>query len=250
MDSPYIAEDNWMSCDDSKYCTTKKEKQGSIHSRYSTCMNDDNYDYAIELKLDDEYRQAADALPGISELDILDDDDLLVLLDKHTSFQSRRVTLSAAIEHGKVKEFIRQSLSSISPNRRIGEDSIVNEVPSPLQGSPANNRDIENGMDSRNDIDGNEVEIPPIIPHHQSPLQPLSARRMTPIRIPGSSPENPEKSDLSRNHDKGWSLTAVWNATVQSVRPVSQRIMAAGAIIIGTESLNPMYLCMNIHMYI
>jgi hypothetical protein len=173
MDSPFIAEDNWISCDDSKYTSFQKEMHGSVHSRYSTCMNDDNYDYAIELKLDDEYRQAADALPNISELDI-DDDKLLVLLDKHTSFPTRRFTLSTAIEHGKIKEYIRQSLS-LSANRR-SEDSIVSEVPSPLQ-SPEHH-DIEEGFDDVDDVDENEFEnVPLTTPTRQSPLQPLSPSR-------------------------------------------------------------------------
>jgi hypothetical protein len=237
MDSPFIAEDNW-SHDDSKYTSFTKEMQGSVHSRYSTCMNDDNYDYAIELKLDDEYRQAADALPNISELDI-DDDHLLVLLDKHTSFPTRRVTLSSAIEHGKIKEYIRQSLS-LSPNRR-SEDSIVNEVPSPLQSPDCH--DIEEGFDNdndnENDRDENEFEtIPLTTPNHHSPLQPLSATRVTPLRSP--LPAKPKNTDLfSYSVYKTWSLSGVWNATVKTIRPVSQRIMAAGADIINREPLNP-----------
>jgi hypothetical protein len=238
MDSPFIAEDNW-SHDDSKYTSFRKEMQGSVHSRYSTCMNDDNYDYAIELKLDDEYRQAADALPNISELDI-DDDHLLVLLDKHTSFPTRRVTLSSAIEHGKIKEYIRQSLS-LSPNRR-SEDSIVNEVPSPLQSPDCH--DIEEGFDNdndrdENDRDGNEFEtIPLTTPNHHSPLQPLSATRVTPLRSP--LPAKSKSTDLfSYSIYKTWSLSGVWNATVKTIRPVSQRIMAAGADIINREPLNP-----------
>lgn len=52
--------------------------------RPSTALNEDDYDYAIELTPDDEYRQAAEALHSVSDFD----DEDLFLGTSHSRYKS------------------------------------------------------------------------------------------------------------------------------------------------------------------
>ena len=120
-------------------------KQG----RQSTCLNDDDFDYAIELKLDDEYRQAAHALPSIAELEDLEDDDLLIMLDdRKQSVEiglNRRLSSTQPTQRKSIVEYLRGSLSlsptgsrsRITKDRKLSDDGdistcVIDVVPSPL----------------------------------------------------------------------------------------------------------------------
>ena len=123
-----------MPYDDEEYFTVER---GNMN-RHSTCMNDDDYDYAIELKMDDEYRQAANALPSIAELDDVDDDDLLIMLDEKRQSISCSLS-SASVSPSGIVKYIRDSLSlspSVSTSNRMSnlrDSCVIHVVPSPLR---------------------------------------------------------------------------------------------------------------------
>lgn len=116
MDSSHdIEQENWMQYDDQEYNDIERLETG----RQSTCMNEDNYDYAIELNRDDEYRQAADALPNIAELDDVNDDDLLIFLDEKRQSVSGTLVAASPKRHGLVQQ-MRESLLLLQPRRKGG----------------------------------------------------------------------------------------------------------------------------------
>ena len=126
MDSSHdIEQENWMQYDDQEYNAIERLETG----RQSTCMNEDNYDYAIELNRDDEYRQAADALPNIAELDDVNDDDLLIFLDEKRQSIGGTLVAASPKRHGLVQQ-MRESLLLLQPRRKGGHIGTENDCES------------------------------------------------------------------------------------------------------------------------
>ena len=145
-----------MPYDEQEYFTVEKRDP----SRLSSCMNDDDYDYAIELRMDDEYRQAADALPNIAEVADVDDDELLVLLDERRQEVVTESSTKGLQQRRGIVKFIRESLSMHSMRRdstysfnsyQAGNGNrVLSVIPSPIRLSDQN--DIEEGeIDSSHD---------------------------------------------------------------------------------------------------
>ena len=288
MDSPSAEEESWMPYDNQEYFTVQR---GRKQSRTSTCLNDDDYDYAIELKLDDEYRQAADALPSIAELEDLEDDDLLIILDeKRQSFdmglnRGASMSVSHSPKLSGIVKYMRESLS-ISPSsstrrkttekREYGnaasDSCVINVVPSPLRGANLSEEESIRDSDSQRMLLHGTGHSP--ILNNDSKLRALSPKRVTPLRsgptytadqisrspVDHSSDASQNKDDriqimnqelkegliqnqnmeLNGDSDQRWSLTALWNATKESTRPLSLRLAAASARLLRSkESLNP-----------
>lgn len=126
MDSSHdIEQENWMQYDDQEYNAIERLETG----RQSTCMNEDDYDYAIELNRDDEYRQAADALPNIAELDDVDDDDLLIFLDEKRQSVGGTLVDASPKRHGLLQQ-MRESISLLQPRRKGGHIGTNNDCES------------------------------------------------------------------------------------------------------------------------
>ena len=288
MDSPSAEEESWMPYDNQEYFTVQR---GRKQSRTSTCLNDDDYDYAIELKLDDEYRQAADALPSIAELEDLEDDDLLIILDEKRQSFDMGLNRGASMSSGQspklngIVKYLRDSLS-ISPSsstrrktivkREYGnaasDSCVINVVPSPLRGTPVSEGESKGASESHRVILHSTEHSP--MQNNDSKLRALSPKRVTPLRsgpiytadqmsrstvdhsckvtqdsddrIQIPTQDSNEKliqdqnMELNGETDQRWSLTALWNATKESTRPLSLRLAAASARLLRSkEPLNP-----------
>ena len=218
MDSPSAEEESWMPYDNQEYFTVQR---GGMQGRTSTCLNDDNYDYAIELKLDDEYRQAADALPSIAELEDLEDDDLLIILDEKRQScdvglsRGGSMSMSQSPQLKGIVKYLRDSLS-ISPSfssrrqtvekRQIERDEdnmcIIDVVPSPLRDVPESVTESNRGSNTK-DITSQNTDITHSpAPNSESKLRALSPKRMTPLRsvaLNGTDQMNKSLIDHSYN---------------------------------------------------
>jgi hypothetical protein len=151
MDSSFnVRQESWMPYDEQEYFTVEKRDP----SRLSSCMNDDDYDYAIELKMDDEYRQAADALPNIAEVADVDDDELLVLLDERRQENAAESSNNELPQRRGIVKYIRESLSmngtrrdsrySFDNYQTENDNRVLSVIPSPLR--PSDQNDIEEGV--------------------------------------------------------------------------------------------------------
>ena len=225
-----------MPYDDEEYFTVER---GNMN-RHSTCMNEDDYDYAIELKMDDEYRQAADALPSIAELDDVDDDDLLIMLDEKRQSISDSLS-SASVSPSGIVKYIRDSFS-LSPsvstsNRRsdLRDSCVINVVPSPLRALKG--VDIELGGIS----DGRSPSK--LIPKSSTSLTALSPKRKTPLFYETSlSPSAENVPKISELDVERWSLSSIWAAGKEATRPISitlQKVAASARALTSKEPLNP-----------
>jgi hypothetical protein len=241
--TPNGVEDSWAQFDNAEYYIVSGKQSG----RHSTCLNEDDYDYAIELKLDDEYRQAANAVPDINEFDDLDDEEIMIILDERNKIvtENRRRS-SANFKEVGIAKYMRNSLSlspfkSPSPSKRQGgggysredtEESVIHEQSSPLQKLLESDiEDIETG-----EISSKATESPC--------LKPLSHTRVTPLRGDPGPRETTVGPRESNESGKRWTLSSV----LSSVRPISLRLLSVTGIITGKEPLNPVTVLFEPHL--
>ena len=206
-----IDEANWLQCDEQEYSAGV----ATLHmARQSTCMNEDDYDYAIELSRDDEYRQAADALPNIAELDDVDDDDLLIFLDDKRQSVNEELVSASPKYHGLIKH-IRESLSLLQPRRKDGPN---NETKIDCESNTCRLDQRESDC-SEIDMLGSSYQSDPIgtrqpISDAPSPrwMSPSSKLSDTSCKLEAGlldDPPSPKKSNT-------WLLSSIWEAKAVS----------------------------------
>ena len=225
-----------MPYDDEEYFTVER---GNMN-RHSTCMNDDDYDYAIELKMDDEYRQAANSLPSIAELDDVDDDDLLIMLDEKRQSISCSLS-SASVSPSGIVKYIRDSLSlspSVSTSNRMSnlrDSCVIHVVPSPLRSLKSVDIELAGINDGRSPSK--------LTPGSNNSFKALSPKRKTPLfyepSLSSSAANVPKTSELDVER---WSLSSIWAAGKEATRPISltlRKVAASARALTSKEPLNP-----------
>ena len=208
MDSSHdIDQENWMQYDDQEY----NPNEGLNVGRQSTCMNEDDYDYAIELKRDDEYRQAADALPNIAELDDVDDDELLVFLDEKRQSVIRTPLTASPKNLGLVRR-MRESLSLLQPRPRGG----------PNDGSNTCRLDQQERDCSVNGIEQSSINRSPLVDVRQSMMDVSSSPKLSPCSKLSDASSKLEAGLLddppSPNLSNTWRLSSILEATTVSLQ--------------------------------
>lgn len=216
MDSSFnVREKSWMPYDEQEYFTVEKRDT----NRLSTCMNDDDYDYAIELRMDDEYRQAADALPNIAEVADVDDDELLVMLDESRRESESKSSIKALPQHRGIVKYIRDSISmhSIRRDSRYSFDDcrveksdwVRNVIPSPLQSSDRN--DVEEGGISSSNVrlSANRNDLQGDAPTRRV-SSPETAAELEDGNYFKHQNSSDSKKDSSTKSSAGWSISSLW----------------------------------------
>jgi len=94
-----------------------------MEPRQSLLMNEDDFDYAIELKPDDEYRQVAEALPQLVDFDEIDLEDLLPYDEEPSSSSS-----SALYLRNRLSSFDERMLQLHTHTQLLS----VSPIPSPI----------------------------------------------------------------------------------------------------------------------
>lgn len=89
---------------------------GDHNKRQSLLLNEDDFDYAIELKPDDEYRQTAESLPQIVDFDEIDFDGVYEELAMYSSTTNKNEDLSYSDRSKLIKQ---ASNTSVNSNRRM-----------------------------------------------------------------------------------------------------------------------------------
>eukprot|EP01038_Epipyxis_sp_PR26KG_P004369 gene4369-6181_t len=104
-----------------------KDRNGGINNKFdrrlSMIMNEDDYDFAVELRPDDEYRQVAEALPSIIDFDEIHSIDSNIQYNKdNTSKQTLNEELSASVTNTRsfrpFSSFIEDGNRDIETNNK------------------------------------------------------------------------------------------------------------------------------------
>jgi hypothetical protein len=216
MDSSFnVRQESWMPYDEQEYFTVEKRDA----SRLSSCMNDDDYDYAIELKMDDEYRQAADALPNIAEVADVDDDELLVLLDERRQENATESSNNELPQRRGIVKYIRESLSmhgtrrdstySFNDYQTGNNNRVLSVIPSPLR--PSDQNDIEEGEMETSHISTNRNDARTDSPKSKAHL-PETATELENGNAFEIDSSSHYKSNTTSKSAAGWgySISSLW----------------------------------------
>ena len=119
-----------------------------MESRQSLLMNEDDFDYALELKPNDEYRQVAEALPQLVDFDEIDLEDLLPCDEQSTKLQSSSFSLRkrlSSFDERMLQLHTHTQLLSVSPvpsptDKKNNKDALAKD-----RGSDANATNTEFG---------------------------------------------------------------------------------------------------------
>lgn len=226
-----------MPYDEQEYFTVEKRDP----SRLSSCMNDDDYDYAIELRMDDEYRQAADALPNIADVADVDDDELLVLLDERRQEVVTESSTKGLQQRKGIVKFIRESLSMHSMRRDStysfnsyqegNGNRALNVIPSPIRLSDQN--DIEEGEidSSHNSTNRNDARIDS--PSARACLPKTTAELESGTSLEAESSSH-SKSNTTSKSAAGWS-TRISSLLGWSWNAISNSNSASADTVVGSD---------------
>lgn len=98
-----------------------------MEPRQSLSMNEDDFDYALELKPDDEYRQVAEALPQLVDFEEIDLEDLMPC-DEEEPSSSSSSSSSAFYLRKRLSSFDERMLQLHTHTQLLS----VSPVPSPI----------------------------------------------------------------------------------------------------------------------
>lgn len=99
-----------------------------MEPRQSLLMNEDDFDYALELKPDDEYRQVAEALPQLVDFEEIDLEDLIPCDEEPSSSSSSSSSSSAFYLRKRLSSFDERMLQLHTHTQLLS----VSPVPSPI----------------------------------------------------------------------------------------------------------------------